>query len=123
MQAAENSARFLGYVLCMKSVVRPSQRFWGKKEHAHFLSGNTGKCFKVPREQDYFLGTWHMKILKIAFREQGNMANYFLGNMVLFTSIYFKYKFNLLSVYSQNIDFDMQLYGVCFTHLFPVSTK
>ena len=76
MQAAENSARFLGYVLCMKSVVRPSQRFWGKREHAYFLSGNIGKCFKVTREQDYFLGTWNMKI---AFREQGSMANYFLG--------------------------------------------
>ena len=75
MQAAENSAWFLGYVLCMKSLVRPSQRVLGRKEHAHFLSGNIGKYFKVTREQDYFLG--NMDILKIAFREQGNMANYF----------------------------------------------
>ena len=52
MQAAENSARFLGYVLCMKSLVRPSQRFWGTREYDHFLSGNSGKYFKVIKEQD-----------------------------------------------------------------------
>ena len=32
--------------------------------------------------------------------------------MFNFTSLYFKYKFNPLSVYSQNIDFHMQLYSV-----------
>ena len=27
----------------------------GKRVHAHFLSGNVGKYFKVTRDQDYFL--------------------------------------------------------------------
>ena len=50
--------------LCMKSLVRPSQRFWGTRDHAHFLSGNIGKHFK---------GT------KLIFgnRERGNYENCF----------------------------------------------
>ena len=62
----------------MKSLVRPSQGFWGTKDHAHFLSANIEKYFKGTREQNIFFGTGNMVILKITFREHVRL---FLGNM------------------------------------------
>ena len=46
MQAAENSARFLGYVPSMESLMMPSKRFLETREHARFLSGNIENILK-----------------------------------------------------------------------------
>ena len=71
--------RFLGYVLCMKSLVRPSQRFWGIREHAHFLSGNIGKYFKVTR---LILGIREHANFENCFQGTRKYDQLFLGNMV-----------------------------------------
>ena len=61
--------------------MRPSQAFGVTREHAHFLSGNKETLANNLREQGNktsFSGrTGKMEILKITFREQGHMVDYF----------------------------------------------
>ena len=67
---AENSAQFLGYVLCMKSLVKPSQGFGGTRERAHIFSGIKRTLANILKKHGNF---------ENYFREQGRL---FLGNMV-----------------------------------------
>ena len=50
---------------------RPSQGFWGTREHAHLFSGNNGTLANMLGEQGkLILGTGNMEILNFTFREQ-----------------------------------------------------